>query len=149
MSDQHLDRLVENRQPRVRARKLGTLLSAVMRGQQQAAVRRRRLQGAIEAVTDDEFRSRCTIGPVRNGVLTILVDDARWVPLLRERWLLVLYDRLQAGGCGTGVRRVVFRSRADGLWFGAQEGGDRRGPAAGGRAAGRRVQRKRPPVANR
>lgn len=109
LTDRQLARVAANRQPRVFARKLGTLLRPVVERQQRATSIREVVRGHVEAVTDFEFQSRCTVGPIRGEVLTILVDDARWVQPIRERWLFALLDQLQTGSPRTRIRRIEFR----------------------------------------
>lgn len=110
LTDRQLARVVTNRQPRVFARKLGTLLVSVVERQQRSTSIREVVRGHVEAVTDFEFQSRCTVGPIRGEVLIILVDDARWVQPMRERWLFALLDQLQTGSPRTRIRRIEFRS---------------------------------------
>lgn len=110
LTDRQLSRVVANRQPRVFARKLGTLLGVIVERQQRSTSIREVVRGHVEAVTDVEFQSRCTVGPIRGEVLTILVDDARWVQPIRERWLFALLDQLQTGSPRTRIRRIEFRS---------------------------------------
>ena len=110
LTDRQLSRVVANRQPRVFARRLGTLLGAIVDRQKRSTTIREAVRGHVEAVTDSEFQSRCTVGPIRGEVLTILVDDARWVQPIRERWLFALLDQLQTGSPRTGIRRIEFRA---------------------------------------
>ncbi len=110
LTDRQLFRVVANRQPRVFARKLGTLLGAMVERQQRETTMRQVVRGHVEAVTDAEFQTRCTVGPVQGEVLTILVNDPRWVQPIRERWLFALLDQLQTGTPRTRIRRIEFRS---------------------------------------
>lgn len=66
------------------------------------------LRLAVRDVVDAEFWDHCTLGPVKNGELTVKVRDARLLFSCRVQWSLDLLEGVQRACPACGVRRVRF-----------------------------------------
>ena len=88
--------VVRNRRSRIRAVPAVDLAERFMK---QACDRAQfasdSVRRCVEATVDEEFIEHCTVGTVRAGVLTILVDDERLVYTLRMCWERRLLETLR------------------------------------------------------
>ena len=67
---------------------------------------------AVASTVDDEFRRHCRVSLWQGRTLTISVDEASMVSMIRSRWLKVLCDLAHAQALD---QRVVFRFGREGL----------------------------------
>ena len=66
------------------------------------------LRRALAAATDESFRLHCTLGELRGGQLTVLVDDPSLACPMRDRWLVPLRELLGTKGRRLRVSSIRF-----------------------------------------
>jgi hypothetical protein len=62
----------------------------------------------VDRVVDDEFRKHCSVGPIRDGGLTVFVNDEGLIGPYRLRWAFPILDALQTSRRSGGVRSIRF-----------------------------------------
>jgi len=71
------------------------------------------LRGRLERVVQDslpaEFHQHCQLGPLRTGVLTVLVGCPSCLYMLRMQWHRRLLEQLQRQVPEAGIRDILFR----------------------------------------
>ncbi len=107
--DDRLSWVMRNRTRRNRVREAGALVAGLANGLEQGEfAASRAAAGALAAVVDDEFRSRCRVAAAERGTLVIHVDEPGLVSAMRLRWSGVLPAMLVGVKAPGGLRRVVF-----------------------------------------
>lgn len=95
MDDRQLQWVAQNRQWRPRAEAIAAILK---REQRKAPLKvpawRARVAGVLAEATDGTFAAHTWLAGVRNGVLTLNVDDPALVGVLRMRWHRALVNLL-------------------------------------------------------
>ena len=100
----------ENRQPTDRTVPIGELAERLVGGERLSASQRlAELRRVVAAGTDEEFRRHCSLGELRAGRLTILVDDPSAAAVMRENWLLPLSGLLKRRSSGARVSSICFQ----------------------------------------
>ena len=128
----------QNRQPVQRCVPIGKLAGDLLEQQSLSMAKwLGELQRAIAEGTDGDFRRRCSLGGLRAGTLTILVDDPSWVRGIRDEWLVPLLELLKGQRRRFGVSSIRFVEGRGDLTF--ADPGDIRGGLA--RAAVKRTDR--------
>ena len=88
----------------------GELAERLVGGERLSASQRlAELRRVVAAGTDEEFRRRCSLGELRAGRLTILVDDPSAAAVMRENWLLPLSGLLKRRSSGARVSSICFQ----------------------------------------
>lgn len=67
-----------------------------------------RVRHVITTTLDDDCNRSCTVGRIRNGILTIYVADERMVYSYHVRWSRLLAERVHNAYPSSGVRGVRF-----------------------------------------
>lgn len=62
----------------------------------------------VAGLVDEDFATHCSLGSVRDGVLTVLVRDESLVYAYRVRWTLEILDGIRAACPRSRIRRVRF-----------------------------------------
>ncbi len=122
LSSKNLEWVRRNRQPRRRLMTVGQLAAGVLEGRSLTTARRLgRLKTVIEAHTDADFARHCSLGELRAGTLTILVDDPSCAAAMRDRWLLPLSRLLKKPGNAPHVSSVRFATGQSNLVLGGPD----------------------------
>lgn len=101
--------VVKNRQVKTRSQRLsGPLERVFSRVARRADMCEDAVVSAVGSIVDTEFIRSCTLGSIRNGVLVVLVKDARLVSVLRAQWCFRLCEGLRSLCPGSGIREVRF-----------------------------------------
>jgi len=110
MNESQLRWVQKNRQVAERLVRVGELASEFLQvGSVVDAACLARVRELLVCCTDEDFRRHCSLGPVRSGVLTVLVDSESRVQEMRLRWLMPLREMLAArlrDFCVSGIRFV-------------------------------------------
>ena len=104
-----LAQVILNRQVKTRAQLLSAPLERVLsRVTRRAGLCEDAVVAAVTSIVDTEFTTMCTLGTIRNGVLVVLVEDARFVSVLRAQWVSCLCEHLQSRCPELGIRKIQF-----------------------------------------
>lgn len=108
--------VLSNRRPRRRVSAFAVLarevLSSASRGRRREAGDPR-IEAYLFKCVDEEFRAHCAIGPIRNGTLSVVVDDERLLYAYRSRWTDVLLARLAKLPGRRAVSRIRFEANTE------------------------------------
>ena len=109
-SSEQLQRIRQNRRPRVSATLLGDAARQLLIGRCDALGQSPDggLSEAVNAVLSPECRAHCGRFWVRKGVMRIVVDDERLVHSYRLQWAQLLLARIRDSCPGSAVREVRF-----------------------------------------
>ncbi len=109
LSNQALGWVVRNRNRRREAQQLHEAAERVLGGlMRRSGSVAQELIDAVGHLVDEEFTALCDVGRLQKGVLSIHVQDERYLPYLRIRWALELVEGLQKLCPEICVRRVCF-----------------------------------------
>jgi len=100
---------------------VGALLEAQARRAGAAASVTQRVAQALADTVDDEFRAHCRVAGLAAGTLTIHVDHAARIYLVRRTWVLAIRDRLLAEGGIGPVQRIIFEQGLEGAPIGRKD----------------------------
>ena len=104
-----LAQVVLNRRVKTRSQLLSDPLERILtRVARRADMCEDAVIAAVASIVDTEFMRLCTLGSVRNGVLVVLVKDARFVSVLRAQWGFGLCEGLRSLCPGSGIREIRF-----------------------------------------
>ncbi len=125
MDDRQLQWIAHNRRWRPAAEPIADVLKRELRRAPLKVPRwRSRVAGVLAEVTDGTFAEHTWLASLRAGVVTLHVDDAALVGVLRMQWHRALVDLLSERLPDLGIVDVRFRL------------GPAPGPAGRGRVAG-------------
>jgi len=100
--------VVANRRPPARLLRLSEAAAGWLRGQSGGEYARlTRVAGLLADRTDAAFRTHCTVGSLRGGVLTLWVDRESMVHPMRLAWWQLLREMLH-GQRGLRIRDIRF-----------------------------------------
>jgi len=132
--------VVANRKPPARLSRVSEAAAGWLRLQSGSEyVQLTRVAGLLADRTDAAFRTHCTVGSLRGGVLTLWVDSESMVHPLRLAWWQLLRELLQ-GQRGLRIRDIRFVPGRGGVALAARAGaspsaGDEPGASDGSKGA--------------
>ena len=130
MNEQQIAWVRRNREPARLGGRVGQVAAGILEGvSSSTAGRLSQLQQVIGGGTDQTFRQHCTLGSLRNNVLTILVDQESLVSVMRLEWFLPLRELIAEQcrgfhlgdirfGLGRSELSVVGPEAGSGRWEG-------------------------------
>ena len=99
----------QNRRVRNRAEAIGTPAARALEGAYMARPQKvARLAAALADIMDSTLENRWSVHAIERGVLTLCVNDRRYVETARIRWALDILERVQSTCPDCNVRRVRF-----------------------------------------
>ncbi len=87
----------------------GTIANLVQDSLKAAAQSRQWLACVVGGSVDEEFRRHCRLGEVREGIVTIEVDEPGLISSLQGRWASKIEAQLRKAATGCAARGVRFR----------------------------------------
>lgn len=120
MNEQQIAWVKRNREPVRLGGCLGQVAAGILEGvSSSTAGHLSQLQRVIGAGTDQAFRRHCTLGSLRNNVLTILVDQESLVCAMRLRWFSALGELIGKQCRGFHVSDIRFQVGCSELTLGS------------------------------